>query len=351
MAKWKIGIWGQYGGGGKIADGQAVRTTVITQELFARYGKENIGIVDTHNWKKNPFAFLWKCLRLVACSEQVMILPADNGFKVFVPLLMLLNLIFRRKLIYVVIGGFLPELLKKKPFYIKLVKRFDILFVQTENIKKDLEAFGIDRILILSNLKRLNARKADDIQVSHEKKIKVCVFSRINKEKGVEDAVEAVKLANEALGGQYIQLDFYGLLPDSYKERFEQLLKENTGLIEYRGIVLFSKTVETLQEYFSLIFPTYYHGEGFPGNVVDAYNTGLPIIATDWLYNADVIKDGRNGILVPIKNPQAICEAILRLYNDRELTHQIALNNLEDARQYHPDQVLREFYGFIDNVV
>ena len=33
MAKYKIGIWGQFGDGGKIADGQAVRTTVITEEL------------------------------------------------------------------------------------------------------------------------------------------------------------------------------------------------------------------------------------------------------------------------------------------------------------------------------
>lgn len=30
----KVGIWGQYGDGGPIADGQAVRTTITTEELI-----------------------------------------------------------------------------------------------------------------------------------------------------------------------------------------------------------------------------------------------------------------------------------------------------------------------------
>ena len=97
-----------------------------------------------------------------------------------------------------------------------------------------------------------------------------------------------------------------------------------------------------------MLFPTYYHGEGFPGNFVDAFNTGLPVIATDWLYNKDLIKDGENGLLIPIKNPEALCDAILKLYNDRQLHQQIALNNLKKAADYGPDAVLKDFYEFIE---
>ena len=40
--KYKIGIWGQYGAPGqKIADGQAVRTTVVTRELENRITLES----------------------------------------------------------------------------------------------------------------------------------------------------------------------------------------------------------------------------------------------------------------------------------------------------------------------
>lgn len=346
--KYKVGVWGQYGDGGKIADGQAVRTTVITHELKQRYGDHCIGVVNTNGWRKNPFRLLFQSIFLIAQSENVIVLPADNGFKVFVPLLIRLNMIFRRKLIYVVIGGFLPELLGHEPKYKKFVNRFAALFVQTNNLKKDLEAEGIKDIHILSNLKRLNSREPKDIIVNTDPHVKVCVFSRITKEKGVEDAIEAVKLANRQLNGKYITLDFYGLLPETYKQRFEQLMIENQGIAAYKGIADYNKTVETLSQYFVMLFPTYYHGEGFPGNIIDAYNTGLPIIATNWLYNKDFIKEGENGLLVPIQSPEKLANAIVSLYKDRNRAYKIALQNLAEAKKYHPDAVMKELYEFIE---
>lgn len=341
---YKIGIWGQYGDGGKIADGQAVRTTIITRELQMRYGKENVGVVNTNGWKKHPFRFLWDSYKLVAKSKKVAIAPADNGYKVFVPLLLFFNLFFRRKLLHIVIGGFLPALLKEKQRYLKMENYFSAVFVQTENILNDLQEIGVKNLFILSNPKRLNTRKKEDLRIWNEKKIKVCVFSRLNEEKGIKYAIDAVNLVNKNLGGQFVKIDLYGLIQPGYEEWLENLIKENSSIVEYKGIIDFDKTVEYLQQYFALLFPTYYYGEGFPGNVVDAYNTGLPIIATDWLYNKDVIKNGRNGILVPVKNSKAIAEAVLELYNDRNMHLEMAKNCLEDSKQYNPDEVLKEFY-------
>ena len=343
--KYKIGIWGQYGAPGqKIADGQAVRTTVVTRELENRYGKDSIGIANTNGWKKRPFAFLWESYRLIVNSDVVIIAPADRGYKTFVPILMFFNKFYHRKLVHLVIGGFLPALLEQNPKYLAYEKKFDSIFVQTENIKKDLEKLGVKNIHYLTNLKRLAKRNVNDIKPETGADIKVCVFSRINKDKGVEDAIAAVKIINKRLGIQRVKLDFYGLLPENYKDRFNQLLEENKGVIEYKGIVDYNKTVEVLSQYFVMLFPTYYHGEGFPGNVVDAYNSALPIIATDWLYNKDVIKNGRNGILVPVRTPNAIADALQYLYEHREIRFEYAMNCLEDAKLYEPDNVMADFY-------
>ena len=78
MKKYKIGIWGQFGDGvHKIADGQAVRTTIMTKELKMRYGEESIGIANTNNWKKHPIRFFVNTTKLFFKSERVVILPAD----------------------------------------------------------------------------------------------------------------------------------------------------------------------------------------------------------------------------------------------------------------------------------
>lgn len=344
----RIGIWGQYGDGGKIADGQAVRTTIITNELYRRYGKENVATVNTNAWKKHPFSFFFKTVKLYFTSEKVVVLPADNGFKVVVAIYDLLSKLKKRELYDVVIGGYLPKLLEEQPKYIKKLEKYNGLFVQTENIKRDLEKYGLKNIYILSNPKRLNRRTAEDIVLNNEKYLSVCILSRVSEDKGIEDAVDAVRLFNQKYGEIRIKLDIYGMILPQYKERFEQLLTENAEFVAYKGIADYDKTVETLSPYFALLFPTYFHGEGFPGNMIDCFNTGIPVIATDWLYNKDVIKDGYNGLLIPIKNPSALCGALETLYNDREIALAIARNNLEEAKKYDPDEVMKEFYTFMD---
>ncbi len=347
--KYKIGIWGQFGDGvNKIADGQAVRTTIITEELKARYGEENILVVNTNNWRKHPIKFLWNTLKLERKCKKVVIFPADNGFKVGVPIFNFFNKIYRRELYDVVIGGYLPNLLKEKPKYLKMLKKYKALFVQTPNIKKDLEELGVGNIYILSNLKRLTPVTSDEICVNNSERVRLCIMSRITRDKGIPYAIEAVKMANAELGKTAMSLDIYGMIPTGYKQEFDGLVEANKDFVTYGGIVDFDKTSDTLKSYFLMLFPTFYHGEGFPGCVVDAYNSALPIVATDWNYNADVIKDGVNGILVPIKDADAMKDAILALYRDRERVYELALNNIEAAKEYQPDKVLMKFYEFMD---
>lgn len=345
----KIGIWGQFGDGGKIADGQAVRTTIITNELRRRYGDENVQTVNTNSWKKNPFIFLLKSIGLLRKSDVFIIAPADNGFKVFIPILSFFNRFYRRRILYIVIGGFLPDLLRAKPRYIKMVNKFSGVFAQTKNILNDLEKLGVGHLEILSNPKRLNTRKESDVVLNTDKHIKVCVFSRIYADKGVEDAIAAVNIANKNLGKQFITLDLYGLVPAFYKERLEELTRQNDGMVSYKGIIDYDKTVETLKDYFVMLFPTYYHGEGFPGNVIDAYNSALPMIATDWLYNSDVVLNGKTGLLVPVKNPQELANAIVKLYYNRELLLELAKNSLREAAKYDPDVILASFFKAIES--
>ncbi len=345
---YKIGIWGQFGDGGKIADGQAVRTTIITAELKARYGEDNILVVNTNNWKKHPFKFFFNTVKLNSRAQKVVIFPADNGFKVGVPIFNFFNKFYRRELYDVVIGGYLPDILRRKKYYVKMLKKYKALFVQTPNLKTELEEIGLENVHILSNLKRLKSVKSDEVKINNEPDVKVCTLCRITETKGIEYAVNAVKAANEALGAEKIHLDIYGIVAPDYIETFERLKKENSSFVTYGGVLDFDKTADTLRGYFAMLFPTYYYGEGFPGNVVDAYNAALPMIATDWNYNKEVITDGVNGILIPIKDTDALRDAILKLYNDRALAYEMAQNNVKEAEQYTPDKVLAKFYEFMD---
>jgi glycosyltransferase involved in cell wall biosynthesis len=59
--------------------------------------------------------------------------------------------------------------------------------------------------------------------------------------------------------------------------------------------------------------------EGTPLTLMEAMHSGLPIVTTDVCGMRDVIQHDRNGLLVPVRSPDAIAQAISRLAQDQNL--------------------------------
>ncbi len=64
-------------------------------------------------------------------------------------------------------------------------------------------------------------------------------------------------------------------------------------------------------------------GEGLPNAVLEAAAAGRAIIATDAGGTAEIVDDGRTGILVPVGDSTKLGQAILRLTSDRALREQL----------------------------
>jgi glycosyltransferase involved in cell wall biosynthesis len=66
-----------------------------------------------------------------------------------------------------------------------------------------------------------------------------------------------------------------------------------------------------------LALPSY--REGTPRSVLEAMATGRPVVTTDAPGCRETVVDGENGLLVPVKDADALAAAILRLVEDRAL--------------------------------
>jgi glycosyltransferase involved in cell wall biosynthesis len=89
----------------------------------------------------------------------------------------------------------------------------------------------------------------------------------------------------------------------------------------FTGYVEKSTLIELYQSAAVYAFPSYY--EGLPTSVLEAMACGTPVVATAIDGITEVVKDGQNGFTVPVKNPDAMANAIMKVLRDKDLQERI----------------------------
>ncbi len=65
------------------------------------------------------------------------------------------------------------------------------------------------------------------------------------------------------------------------------------------------------------------HSEGISRSLLEAMAGGLPVIATEVGGTPEVVQHEVNGLLVPVKDPQALAQALIRLLADPALAKKL----------------------------
>lgn len=305
----KVCILGHFGEGSNLLNGQTVKTKIVTEELQNQFGQDQVRKVDTHGGAKTLLKAPFQVYSALKGSTNVLIFPAQNGLRVYAPLLSFFNRFFGRKLHYVVIGGWLPAFLKGRKHLSGCLKRFDGIYAETDTMKTALEAQGFDNVFVMPNCKKLTVLSEDELVYPDGAPYRLCTFSRVMKEKGIETAINAVETVNRELGYTAYSLDIYGQVDSAQTEWFEKLKSKFPSYIRYCGLVSFDKSVEVLKDYFALLFPTHYEGEGFAGTLIDAFSAGVPVIASDWKYNVEVVNE-RVGYICSTGDEQVFVQVL-----------------------------------------
>jgi glycosyltransferase involved in cell wall biosynthesis len=80
--------------------------------------------------------------------------------------------------------------------------------------------------------------------------------------------------------------------------------------------------------------------ENFPHTVVESLAVGTPVIATRTGGVAEVVEDGRNGLLVESGDVEALAAAIRRYFEDAELRGRLRQAAAPSVAEYTPERVL-----------
>ena len=87
--------------------------------------------------------------------------------------------------------------------------------------------------------------------------------------------------------------------------------------------------------------------EANPLSVLEAKSVGLPVIVTNIGGQAELVEDGKDGILVPIKDAKAIANAINSIYRDKDKYLDMANASFASVEKYdlkrYKDRIVKLF--------
>lgn len=143
----------------------------------------------------------------------------------------------------------------------------------------------------------------------------VLLASRLLWDKGVGEFVQAAELLkSEGVEARFVLVgEGDDANPESISERRLNIWKQE-GIVEWWGRR--SDMPAVLSDSHIVCLPSY--REGLPKVLVEAASCGRPIVTTDAPGCREIVKDGLNGILVPVKDAAALANAIRSLLDSAE---------------------------------
>lgn len=152
---------------------------------------------------------------------------------------------------------------------------------------------------------------------------------RVDRRKGVLDLLEST--AALLAQGRALRLVVSGIGPDvqAVTDRAAEL--GISGAVEQTGYVTHEDAPRTFAQADIFVSPT--ESEGFSNTILEAMAAGLPVVATEAVGVVDCVRDGENGLLVPVHDVPALTAAIARLLDDAPLREGLAKSALDEVRE------------------
>lgn len=276
---------------------------------------------------KVSFQILTKVLK----HDLVFLNVSKSGFNLYMPFCLVVCKIFSKKLVVRKFGGEFYDLMNSSGSKLKLLTKLinvDLIFFET---KREVELYK--KLTNRTNVSWFpncrNYPTAASFEKKHNKPLKLIFIGEVKVEKGIEFIV------NSKLDDLDVTVDIYGPIGNDIKG-FDL---EKNNKVNYCGLLKKEDVTKTLRKYDCLILPTFYPQEGYPGVILEAFSNGLAVITTSWKAIPEIVINYQNGMLLPIKDSEAIRNSIIKLNQSPELLNTLKKNALLSKSDFDTDIV------------
>jgi glycosyltransferase involved in cell wall biosynthesis len=281
-----------------------------------------------------PFKFIHYLImnyRIEICHFNV---PQEDYAIIREGVLVIIAKLMRKKIIVHLRGGKynkneIEKYFIKKFFNVVLLLSNKIICLSVIEKTYIIQYYGIESLKIVA---LPNAVKVSDdiLKKDYSGTLKILFLGRIEKDKGLNEIIAVLKNLNSRIDYQFL------LCGTGTYEKFvtEELNKSVPDKFINCGIVSGDKKANILGEAHIYLLPSYY--EGLPNALLEAMAYGAVPICTPAGSVSSVIRDKKNGFLVPMYSADAIQEIIIDLNEDRRKLEAISEIGYRDIKRKYP---------------
>ena len=225
----------------------------------------------------------------------------------------------------------------KNQIHLAITRRADACFMQTTDQLNYFEQSVKNKSFVLSN--PVDEQFFDAIYEGHKKIKTIITMGRLNQQKNQRFLLEGFARAIEKEPHQMknVELIIYGEGEEkgNLETMIEKLQLHNRARLGGRT----TDPVRTLEEADLFILSSDY--EGMPNALMEAMAVGMPVISTDCPTGpADMIHDKENGLLIPMRDVEALADAIFHMVERPERAFRYGIKAKEFAKNHYAAEVI-----------
>lgn len=180
--------------------------------------------------------------------------------------------------------------------------------------------------------------------------IKIIFTARMVEDKGTLVLIDAAKKLEPKYKGK-VQFLLCGGLDTNPNGITKEMLESKCDGDYIQWLGHRKDVLDLLKKSHIMAFPSWYR-EGLPKSVIEAEAIGRPVVTTDSVGCRDTVINGHNGIMVPIKDSEALAAALKTLIDNPELRQTMGKNAREFAvKRFDIKDVVKVHMDVYDNIL
>src|SRR5690606_6724422 len=236
-----------------------------------------------------------------------------------------------KKIYYFMVGGWLSDFLTKNTQIKNMLGKIENVFCETHTIKNELEEkFNFQNLDYFPNFRETYFQPT--FRTVDNEHVKIVYMGRINEGKGILDLFEIEDRLNLLNKNNY-SVDLYGQIQKDFEKELQLRLSLSTK-IQYKGVLNPNEIYATLDKYDLMVFPTHFYTEGLPGTVLDAYLSGIPVLASDWKHAQEFIEDTKTGFIYEFGSIDKLEDTVAIVLNKPSIINTMKQNAFTKSKSY-----------------